>query len=67
MAYDKVKYNNEYNKENYTAITIRIQKGQKALIEEHWKSKGFKSLNSYVNYLINTDMAGGGYAENRKK
>ncbi len=38
MPYDKVTYNNNYNKENYTELKFRISKGQKAVIEEHWES-----------------------------
>lgn len=67
MSYDKVKYNNKFNKESYDRVSINFPKGQKAVIEEHWKSKGFKSLNSYVNHLINTDMAGGGLAPSREE
>lgn len=54
--YDKVKYNNEYNKQTYDRLNIQVPKGQKAVIEEHWRSKGYKSLNAYVNDLINKDM-----------
>lgn len=63
MAYEKVKYNNEYNKKNYTAVTIRLQKGQKEIIEEYRKSKGYSSLNSYINHLIYKDM---GISENKQ-
>ena len=33
-----------------------MSKGQKSVIEQHWKSKGYKSLNSYINTLIKRDM-----------
>lgn len=58
MTYDKVKYNAQYNKQNYTELKLRIPKGRKAIIEEHWRAKGYKSLNSYVNALIEQDMTG---------
>ena len=58
MSYDKVKYNNEFNKQAYDRLNIQVAKGRKAIIEEHWKAKGYKSLNSYVNALIEQDMAG---------
>ena len=32
-----------------------MSKGQKSVIEQHWKSKGYKSLNSYINTLIKRD------------
>lgn len=56
MAYEKVKYNNEYNKQAYDRLNIQVPKGQKAVIEAHWKSLGYKSLNAYVNALIQADM-----------
>lgn len=34
MSFDRVKYANEYNKENYDKVTIMIPKGDK----EAWKS-----------------------------
>lgn len=54
--FNKVKYNNEYNKANYTDIKLRIPKGFKEQLEQHWKSKGYKSLNAYINTLIQHDM-----------
>ena len=56
MPYDKVKYNTEYNKTNYEELRFRVSKGQKTVIEAHWKSRGYKSLNSYINDLIKKDM-----------
>ena len=37
MSYDKVKYNNEYNKQTYDRLNIQVPKGRKAIIEEHYK------------------------------
>lgn len=56
MGYDKVKYNNAYNKEAYDRVSINFVKGQKAVIEEHWRQLGYKSLNAYINDLIRKDM-----------
>lgn len=56
MTYNKVKYNNEFNKEAYDRVSINFPKGQKAVIEKHWKNRGYKSLNAYVNELIKKDM-----------
>lgn len=67
MSFEKVKYNTQYNKDNYTEIKFRVPKGRKAIIEAHWKSKGYKSLNNYVNTLIDRDMeenGGGGKMTN---
>ena len=54
--FNATKYKNEFNKEAYDRVSINFPKGQKAVIEEHWRSKGYKSLNAYVNDLINKDM-----------
>ena len=56
MKFDKVKYNNEFNKKAYDRLNIQVPKGKKEIIESHAKSKGYKSLNAYVNALIEVDM-----------
>ena len=58
MAYDKVKYNNEYNKEKYEELRFRVAKGQKEIIENHWKQNGYKSFAAYMIALIEKDMNG---------
>lgn len=62
MTYDKVKYNNEYNKKNYTELRFRVPKGQKEVIDNHWKEKGYKSFSAYIKTLIEKDMEGGAIA-----
>lgn len=54
--FNATKYKNEFNKEVYDRASINFPKGKKAIIEAHWRSKGYKSLNTYVNDLINRDM-----------
>lgn len=54
--FNKQKYDNEYAKNNYDRCIFNVPKGQKAVIEQHWKNLGYKSLNSYVNHLIAADM-----------
>ena len=54
--FNKQKYDTEYAKQNYDRCIFNVPKGQKAVIEEHWRSKGYKSLNAYVNDLITRDM-----------
>ncbi len=55
MTYDKVKYNNEFNKQAYDRLNIQVPKGQKKVLEEHWKSLSYNSLNAYINDLIKKD------------
>lgn len=54
--FNQQKYINEYMKEKYDRCIFNVPKGRKAVIEEHYKAKGYKSLNAYVNALIDTDM-----------
>ena len=54
--FNKQKYDNQYAKENYDRCIFNVPKGQKTVIEAHWKAKGYKSLNAYVNDLITQDM-----------
>lgn len=55
-TFDQQKYVNEYCKENYDRCIFNVPKGKKAIIEEHRKKKGYKSLNQYVNDLIDADL-----------
>lgn len=54
---DNTKYKNNFNKEHYDSLNIKVPKGQKAVITDYYKAHGFKSLNEYVNYLICEDMS----------
>lgn len=61
--FNSTKYKNDFMKEKYDRLSVQVPKGQKAVIEEHWRAKGYSSLNSYVNDLIKKDMGnytGGG-------
>lgn len=40
MAFDSIRYKNDFNKENYDAITIRVPKGEKIVWQAAAKSKG---------------------------
>lgn len=72
-TFNKQKYDTEYAKLNYDRCIFNVPKGHKAIIEEHWKAKGYKSLNAYINDLIRKDMEsaeskgiGGGIANLQK-
>lgn len=58
MGFNQSKYANEFAKEKYDRLNIQVPKGKKSIIEEHYKNKGYKSLNAYVNNLIDRDMQG---------
>lgn len=54
--FNQAKYIQQFQKEKYDRCIFNVPKGQKAIIEEHWRSRGYKSLNAYVNDLIAKDM-----------
>lgn len=54
--FNKQDYDNNYCKEHYDRCIFNVPKGKKAVIEAHRKKKGYKSLNQYVNDLIDTDL-----------
>lgn len=54
--FNQAKYIQEYQKEKYDRCIFNVPKGHKAVIEAHFKAKGYKSLNAYVNALIDADM-----------
>lgn len=54
--FNATKYKNEFIRESYDRVSINFPKGKKAIIETHWRERGYKSLNAYVNDLINRDM-----------
>lgn len=57
--FNPTKYKNKFNKESYDRASVNFPKGKKSIIDEHWKKKGYKSLNAYINTLINKDMGVG--------
>ena len=59
MAFEQFKYQNDYIREHYARLSVQVPKENKPIIEKHWKMKGYKSFNAYVNDLIEKDMNGG--------
>lgn len=54
--FNQSKYINDFIKETYDTIKVQVPKGQKEIIKEHAKSKGYKSVNEYMKALIESDM-----------
>lgn len=54
--FNATKYKNEFIKEKYDRLNIQVPKGKKEIIEAHRKKRGFNSLNSYINNLIDKDI-----------
>ena len=53
MAYDKIKYNNGFNKENYDRIEFIVPKGRKPELKQFAKSKG-RSVSEIVVEALET-------------
>lgn len=55
MAYKKteklIKYNNDYNKENYERINLFVKKGRKSVIKAAAGANG-ESVNAFINRAI---------------
>lgn len=56
MAFEQYKYQNEYNRTHYARLSVQVALEDKDKLEEHWRKKGFKSFNAYINELIRKDM-----------
>lgn len=54
--FDAVKYKNDFQKEKYDRIIVNVEKGQKAVIKEEAKKRGYPSLNSFVVSAIQDKM-----------
>lgn len=65
--FNQAKYIQEYQKEKYDRCIFNVPKGFRKKIENHYKNKGYKSLNQYVNALIYQDMNGGGTAKDQEQ
>lgn len=63
MTFNKIEYDNNYQKENYDRMLLTLPKGDKERIKNHAKNKGYESTNKYIRDLIYQDMERGGYPE----
>lgn len=52
--FNKIKYNNNYNKENYINIQFKIRKDEKPVLLELAKRNGYHTLSSYAKFLLET-------------
>lgn len=54
--FNQSKYINDFIKETYDTIKVQVPKGKREIIRAHAIEKGYKSVNAYINDLINRDM-----------
>lgn len=53
----QIRYSMDYDKRNdLKTISCKVNRTYQAQIEEHAKSKGYKSINAYLLALIDNDM-----------
>ena len=57
--FNQIKYQHEYNKNNYDRIEISVPKGKKAIIKEAAKAAG-QSVNEFISQAIAEKMGSGG-------
>lgn len=57
--FNQSKYINDFIKDTYDTIKVQVPKGQKEIIKNYAKNKGYKSVNAYMINLIQKDMEGG--------
>ena len=53
--FDKVSYNNDFNKKTYDRIHLLVSKGKKSTISAHAESRG-ESLNKFINRAISEQI-----------
>lgn len=53
--FDKTKYINKFQKENYDRIIVQVKKGEREHYKEQAKEKGYTSLNAYIINLMDND------------
>lgn len=56
MSFNKAKYDNQFQKDNYDRISLNVKKGERDKITNHAIKKGYESLNQYIRELIYKDM-----------
>ena len=54
--FNKVAYNNEFNKNNYDRVGLLMPKGKKEVVKNYAKKKG-ESVNAFINRAIDETMA----------
>ena len=52
-SFDKIKYNNDFNKTKYDSLRIVVPKGTKAVLQQYCKDQGI-SLNKLINNYIDS-------------
>jgi len=71
MTFDKKKYDQQFQKENYDRIALNVKKGEKEKIKKIAILKGYSGITEYICSLIYNDInnfsMGGGTTDNQSK
>lgn len=51
--FNKVKYDNDYIKNNYDQVRFTVKKGKKEELKTHCSKFGYKSVNDFINKAVN--------------
>ena len=55
--FNKVKYDNNYIKNNYDQVRFTVKKGKKEELKEHCSKFGYKSVNDFITQAVNEKIA----------
>lgn len=56
MAFDQIKYQNEYNKKKYVMKNLAIPVKEYEKIDEYRRKKGYKSFTNFILDVIRKEM-----------
>lgn len=52
-SFNKVEYDNKFQKENYDRINFLVKKGKKEELKRHIFEFGYKSMNDFIAQAVN--------------
>lgn len=56
-SFNKAEYDNNFQKENYDRIVIKVKKGKKKELETHIADFGYKNVSAFIKSAINEKIA----------
>ena len=56
-SFNKVKYDNDYIKNNYDQVRFTVKKGKKEELKIHCSKFGYKSVNDFIKQAVNEKIA----------
>ena len=51
-SFNKAEYDNNFQKENYDRIVIKVKKGKKKELETHIADFGYKNVSTFIKYNL---------------